>query len=69
MICSREDTGEGSGQGKVSIKTSTKPGKGLYLLPLTVAIPIITVMILAILRFWPEMRKLLSILIKLVVKS
>lgn len=53
----------------MSIKTSTKPGKGLYFLPLTVAIPIIAVMILAILRFWPEMRKLLSILIKLVVKS
>jgi len=41
----------------------------LYFLPLTVAVPIIAVMVLAVLRFWPEIRKLLSILIKLVVKA
>ena len=30
---------------------------------------IVAVILLAVLRFWPEIRKLLSILIKLVVKT
>ena len=53
----------------MSTKTSTRPWKSLYFLPLTVAIPIVAVILLAVLRFWPEIRKLLSILIKLVVKA
>ena len=53
----------------MSTKTSTRPGKSLYFLPLTVAVPIVAVILLAVLRFWPEIRKLLSILIKLVVTA
>ena len=68
MICSREDTDEGREPEKVSIKTD-KPGKGIYLLPLAVAAPVAAAVALGVLRFWPTIHKLLSIVIKLVVKA
>lgn len=69
MICSSGDTGEGSVQGKVSINTKKKNGFGLYLMPLVMALPIAAGMALVVHRFWPTIHKLLSILIKLVVKA
>ena len=69
MTCSKEDTGEGREQEKVSIKTERRPGKGIYLLPFAVAAPIAAAAAAAVVRFWPTIRKLLSIVIKLVVKA
>ena len=68
MICSREDTEEGREQEKVSIKKK-KTGAGLYLLPLAAALPVIAAAALMIYRFGPKIHKLLSILIKLVVRA
>ena len=42
---------------------------GLFFLPLLISMPIIAVMALGMIRFWPEIHKLLSIMIKLVVKA
>ena len=53
----------------MSIKTKRRPAAGLYLLPLAIAAPVALLMAAAILRYWPMVRKLVSILIKLVVKS
>ena len=69
MICSRDGTGEGRGPEKVSTEREHKPGKGIYLLPLAVAAPIAAAAVFAVLRFWPTIHKLLSIVIKLVVKA
>ncbi len=69
MICNRDGTGEGREPEKVSIKREHKPGKGIYLLPLAMAAPIAAVAVFAVLRFWPTIHKLLSIVIKLVVKA
>ena len=69
MICSREDTGEGREPEKVSTNAEDRPGKGIYLLPLAVAAPVAAAAALAVLRSWPVVRKLLSIVIKLVVKA
>lgn len=52
----------------MSTKTE-KPGKGIYLLPLAVAAPVAAAVALGVLRFWPTIHKLLSIVIKLVVKA
>ena len=46
-----------------------RPGKGIYLLPLMVAAPAALAAVLAVWRFWPTIHKLLSIVIKLVVKA
>ena len=69
MICSREDTEEGREPEKVSIKTEHKPGRGIYFLPLAVAAPIAFAAAFVLIRFWPTVHKLLSIVIKLVVKA
>lgn len=53
----------------MSIKTKRKPGLGLYFMPLVMALPIVAVMALAVSRLWPTLHKLLSIMIKLVVKA
>ncbi len=53
----------------MSTKAEDRPGKGIYLLPLAVAAPVATAAALAVLRYWPAVRKLLSIVIKLVVKA
>lgn len=53
----------------MSIKSGKKPGAGLYLLPLAAAIPVIAAAALAIGRFGPQIHKLLSILIKVVVRA
>ena len=53
----------------MSIKTERRPAKGIYLLPFAVAAPIAAAAALAVVRFWPTIRKLLSIVIKLVVKA
>ena len=69
MICSKEDTGEGREQEKVSIKTGKKPGRGLYFLPLLLAAPMLAAAALAVLHYGPRIQKLLNILIKMVVKA
>ncbi len=69
MICSRDGTGEGREQGKVSIKSEKKPSAGLYLLPLVTAVPMVAAMTAAVWHFWPQIQKLFNILIKLVVKA
>jgi len=48
-------------------KKVCKPG--LYFLPLVIAVPVAAAMILAVNRVWPYAHKMLSILIKLVVKA
>ena len=53
----------------MSIKTKRKPGPGLYLMPMAAALPIVAVVALAVSRIWPTLHKLLSIMIKLVVKG
>ena len=53
----------------MSIKTERRPGKGIYRLPFAVAAPIAAAAAAAVVRFWPTIRKLLSIVIKLVVKA
>ena len=53
----------------MSTERKGKKGAGLYFLPLAVSAPIVAVMVLAVLRFWPVIHKLLSIIIKLVVKA
>ncbi len=53
----------------MSTEREHKPGKGIYLLPLAVAAPIAAAAVFAVLRFWPTIHKLLSIVIKLVVKA
>ncbi len=53
----------------MSIKTPSKPGIGIYLLPAAVAAPVAVLMILAALRFWPTIHKLLSIVVKMVVRA
>ena len=53
----------------MSIKTERRPGKGIYLLPFVMAAPIAAAAALAVLRFWPTIHKLMSIVIKLVVKA
>ena len=45
------------------------PGAGLYLLPLVMALPIAAAMTLVLQRAWPSVHKLVSILIKLVVRA
>ena len=69
MTCSREGTGEGRGAEKVSTRTDKKPGKGLYLLPLVFAAPVAAAAVVIVRRFWPIAHKLLSIIIKLVVRA
>ena len=46
-----------------------RPGRGIYLLPAAIAAPVAAAVLLAVIRFWPTIRKLLSIVIKLVVKA
>ncbi len=53
----------------MSTKTERKPGRGIYLLPLAVAVPIAAAAAAVFIRFWPTVHKLLSIMIKLVVKA
>ena len=69
MICSRDGTGEGRGPEKVSTEAGRKQGRGIYFLPLLAAAPIIAAMAAAVIRFWPEVHKLLNIMIKLVVRA
>ena len=69
MTCSKEGTDEGREQEKVSTEKKKKPGAGLYLLPLAAALPVIAAAALVIHRFGPRIHKLLSILIKLVVRA
>ena len=52
----------------MSIKEN-RPGRGIYLLPAAIAAPVAAAVLLAVIRFWPTIRKLLSIVIKLVVKA
>ena len=53
----------------MSTKKNGKKGTGLFFLPLVVSVPIVAVMALGMVRFWPEIHKLLSIMIKLGVKA
>ena len=53
----------------MSTERGKKPGAGLYLLPLAAAIPVVAAAGLVIRRFGPQIHKLLSILIKLVVRA
>ena len=46
-----------------------KPGKGLYFLPLLMAVPVLAAAALAMVRFGPKILKLLNILIKVVVRA
>ena len=68
MICNRDDTEEGSEQGKVSTEKKGKRGMGLFFLPIAFAVPILTVAAAGIIRFGPKILKLLNILIKAVVR-
>ena len=69
MICSKDDTDEGREQEKVNTEKRKNPGVGLYLLPLMMALPIAAAMTLVLQRAWPSVHKLVSILIKLVVRA
>ena len=69
MTCSKDDTDEGREQGKVSTEKRKAPGAGLYFLPLVTALPIAAVMALALHRIWPFVHKMVSILMKLVVRA
>ncbi len=69
MTCSREDTEEGRERGRVSTETRKKPGRGIYLLPLAVAVPAAAAILYAGIRFWPKVYQLINILIKVVVRS
>lgn len=53
----------------MSTKNGKKTGAGLYLLPLAAALPVIAAAALIIYRFGPKIHKILSILIKLVVRA
>ena len=53
----------------MSIEAGRKQGRGIYFLPLLAAAPIIAAMAAAVIRFWPEVHKLLNIMIKLVVRA
>ena len=53
----------------MSTKSGKKPGARLYLLPLAAALPVIAAAALVIARFGPKIHKLLSILIKVVVRA
>ena len=69
MTYSREDTGEGREQGKVSTEKKKKPGIGIYFLPLAAAVPVVAALAVVLSRVWPSIHKMVSILIKLVVKA
>jgi hypothetical protein len=53
----------------VSTETRKKPGRGIYLLPLAVAVPAAAAILYAGIRFWPKVYQLINILIKVVVRS
>ena len=69
MICSKDDTDEGREQGRVNTEKRKSPGAGLYFLPLVMALPIAGAMTLVLHRVWPFVHKMVSILIKLVVRA
>ena len=53
----------------MSTEETKKPGKSIYLFPAAVALPITAATAFALIRVGPDIKKLLSILIKLVVKA
>ncbi len=53
----------------MSTEAKKKKAAGTFFLPLAVAVPIAAGMILVLNRVWPAIHKLVSILIKLVVKA
>ena len=53
----------------MSTDKGRKQGRGIYLLPLITAVPIAAAMAAAAVMFWPEVHKLLNILIKLAVRA
>ncbi len=53
----------------MNTKAKVKKGRGIYALPFLAALPMILAMAFAVLRFWPSLRKLISIMMKLVVRA
>ena len=69
MTSSRNDTGEGSGPGKVSTETRPRRRLRIVWLPVLTSIPMIAGALFLAFRYGPVIRKLLGILIKMVVKA